>query len=74
MRVIFEKLTVTAFYGTLRFITVHTTARHWSLSWAKWVQITPSRPVSLSILPQGVNYNDCTGHTDGVKNAVSTSL
>jgi hypothetical protein len=38
-RVLFEELTVTqiikklpAIYGTRRFITVYTTARHWSLS------------------------------------------
>jgi hypothetical protein len=40
--VLLEKLTVTqpvkklpAFYGTLRFITVYTTARHWTLSRAR---------------------------------------
>jgi hypothetical protein len=33
-----------AFYGTRRFITVFTTARHWSLSWARWIQSTPSQP------------------------------
>jgi hypothetical protein len=48
-RVLFEKPTVTqlvkkfpAFYGTWRFITVFTTARHWSLSWDKCVH-----PISL---------------------------
>jgi hypothetical protein len=34
-----------AFYGARRFITVFTTARHWSLSWARWVQ-SSSHPVS----------------------------
>jgi hypothetical protein len=29
------------------FITVFTTARHWSLSWAKWNKSTPSCPISL---------------------------
>jgi len=27
-----------AFHGIRRFITVFTTARHCSLSWAKWIQ------------------------------------
>jgi hypothetical protein len=36
-----------AFYGTRRFITVFTTARHWSLSWARCTQSTPSHPISL---------------------------
>jgi hypothetical protein len=36
-----------AFYGNRRSITVFTTARHWSLFWAIWVQSTPSRPMSL---------------------------
>jgi hypothetical protein len=42
--VLFEKLTVAqlvsrhspAFYGTRRFITVFTRARHWSLFWVRW--------------------------------------
>jgi hypothetical protein len=53
-RFFLEKLTVTqlvkkfsAFYGTRRFITVFTTARHWSLSWARWTQSTPSHPIPL---------------------------
>jgi hypothetical protein len=43
-KVLVDKLTVTqlvkkfpAFYGTRRFITVFTTARHWSLPWATWI-------------------------------------
>jgi hypothetical protein len=36
------------FYGNRRFITVFTTARHWSLSWAKWIQSTPPNPISLT--------------------------
>jgi hypothetical protein len=28
-------------YGTRRFITVFTQARHWILSWASWVQFAP---------------------------------
>jgi len=27
-------------HGNLRFITVFTRARHWSLSWARWMQST----------------------------------
>jgi hypothetical protein len=34
-------------YGTRRFITVFTQARHWILSWASWIQFTPSSPISL---------------------------
>jgi len=40
-----EKLTVTkqvkklpAFYGTCRYIVVCTSARQWSLSWARFIQ------------------------------------
>jgi len=33
-----------AFYGARRFITVSTTAHHWSLSWARCSQSTPSHP------------------------------
>jgi hypothetical protein len=35
------------FYGTRRFIAVVTTARYWSLSWDRWIQFTPSKPISL---------------------------
>jgi hypothetical protein len=34
-------------YGTRRFITVFTKARHWTLSWARWIQFAPSIPISL---------------------------
>jgi hypothetical protein len=34
-------------YGTRRFITVFTRARHWTLPWASWIQSTTSRSVSL---------------------------
>jgi hypothetical protein len=37
----------TAFYGTRRFITMFTKALHWSLSWARSIQSTPSHPISL---------------------------
>jgi hypothetical protein len=53
-RIILEKLIVAklvkkfpAFYGTRLFITMFTTARHWSLSWTRWIQPTVSRPVYL---------------------------
>jgi hypothetical protein len=53
-RVCLEKLVVTqlvkkfpAFYGTRRFITVFTRARHWSLSWARCIQSTTFHPISL---------------------------
>jgi hypothetical protein len=36
-----------AFYGTRMFITVYT-ARHWSLSWARWIQSIPSQPIFLT--------------------------
>jgi hypothetical protein len=49
-----EKLIVTqlvkkfpTFYATQRFITVFTRAYHWSLSWARWIQSTPSHQISL---------------------------
>jgi hypothetical protein len=35
------------FYRTRRFITVFTTARLWSLSWARCTQSTPSHPASV---------------------------
>jgi hypothetical protein len=35
------------FYGTRRFITVFTTALHWSLSWARWIQSIPPYTISL---------------------------
>jgi hypothetical protein len=37
-----------AFYETRRSITVFTRARHWFLSWARWILSIPShRPISL---------------------------
>ena len=48
VRAVLEKLTdpqlikqLVAFYRTRRFITVFTTARHLSLSWARLIQFTP---------------------------------
>jgi hypothetical protein len=34
-------------YGTRRFITIFTKARHWTLSWANRIQFAPPIPVSL---------------------------
>jgi hypothetical protein len=34
-------------YGTRRFITMFTKARHWTLSWASRIQFAPSIPVSV---------------------------
>ena len=52
-RVLIEKLTgsqlvkkFSAFYGTRRFITVFTSARHLSLSWASPIQSMPPHPTS----------------------------
>jgi len=39
-----------AFYTTRRCITVFTTARHLSLSWARWIQSTPSRTMPLTLI------------------------
>jgi len=36
-----------ALYGTRRFITVFTRARHWSLSWSGWIQSKIFKPISL---------------------------
>jgi len=33
--------------GTWRFITVFTSAHHWSLSWARWIQSTTSHAISV---------------------------
>jgi hypothetical protein len=67
-RILFEKLIVTQLikkscflYGTRRFIAMFTKARHWTLSWASWIQFASSIPISLrsilmlsSHLPQGL--------------------
>jgi hypothetical protein len=39
-----------AFYGTRRFITLFTRDLHWSLSWTRRTQSTPSHPISLSYI------------------------
>jgi hypothetical protein len=51
IRVLFDKLIVTQLlkYPTpWRFITEFTRARHRLLSWARWIQFTPSRPVAFT--------------------------
>jgi hypothetical protein len=70
-RVLVEKLTVTqlvkifpTFYGTRRFIIVFTRARHWSLSWARWIQSAPSHHISLRFILRGqferfVDWRQC---------------
>jgi hypothetical protein len=37
-----------AFYGTRKFITVFTRARHWSISWARSIQFIPPHLINLS--------------------------
>jgi len=34
-------------YGTRRFITVFTKAYHWTQSWASWIHLAPSIPITL---------------------------
>jgi hypothetical protein len=50
-----------ALYGTRRFITVSTRARHWTLSWAKWIQSTVSHSNSLisTLILSSHLYLDC---------------
>jgi hypothetical protein len=52
--VLLEKLTVTqlvnkypVFYGLRIFIAVFTRTRHWTLSWARWIQSTPFHLISV---------------------------
>jgi hypothetical protein len=56
-RVLLDTLTVIqlvkkfpAFYGSRRFITEFTTARQWSLSWARCIQYTISHTISLRFI------------------------
>jgi hypothetical protein len=60
-RTLLEKLIVAqlvnkfpVFYEAWKFIAVGTRARHWMLSWATWIQSTPSHPVSFE---RGLCYN-----------------
>jgi len=43
-------------YGTRKFITVFTKARHWTLSWASWIQFAPSIPISLRSTPMSSSH------------------
>ena len=71
-RVLLEKLTAfqllkkfPAFYGTRRFLTVLTSARHLSLSWARSIQSIPPHPTSWrSILI--LSSHQCLGLASGV--------
>jgi hypothetical protein len=54
-KILLEKIIVTHLankrpnlYGNRRFTAVYTTARHRFLFWARWIQFTNSRPVSLT--------------------------
>jgi len=38
---------ITALCGIQSFITMFTRARHWSLSWIRWIQSTTSHLISL---------------------------
>ena len=66
-KVLFEKIAGSqlfrkfpAFYGTRRFITAFTSARHLSLSWATSIQYTPPHPTSWrSILTLSSNLQLC---------------
>jgi hypothetical protein len=53
------------FYGTQRFLTVFTTALHWSLSWATSIQSLPPTPVSLSYILI-LSTHQCLGLSSGL--------
>jgi hypothetical protein len=62
-RVLLEKLIFAqlvekfpAFYGTQRYTAVFTTACHWSISWARWIQPTPQYPTSLGGILTASSY------------------
>jgi hypothetical protein len=77
-RVLLEKLTslqpvkkFSAFYGTRRFITSFTSARHLSLSWASSIQSIPPHPTSwrsILILPSHL----CLGLPSVISGSLST--
>jgi hypothetical protein len=61
-----------SFYATRRVITVFTSARYWSLSWASWIQFASSYPLSLrSILISSSHL--CSGPTRFVECSVCIS-
>jgi hypothetical protein len=53
------------FYGTQRFITVFTKARHWTLSWASWIQVTINAGI---VLFRKFQFRDriCDGTVEGM--------
>jgi len=71
-RVLLEKIIITqlvkkfsTFYGTHMFVTMFTRARHWSLSWAGYIQSTTSHPLYLiSILILSPHL--CVGLSSGL--------
>jgi len=40
-------LEISSFYDTQMFISMFTRARHWSLSWARWIRSTAYHPLSI---------------------------
>jgi hypothetical protein len=72
-RVCLEKLTGRQFkifpiyYGTRSFITAFTSARHLSLSWARWIQIMPSPQFSIILpsMPGSSKWFLPSGHRTG---------
>jgi hypothetical protein len=52
-------------YGTRKFITVFTKARHWTLSWASWIQFAPLIPISLSSILM-LSSHPCLDHPSGI--------
>jgi hypothetical protein len=71
-RILLENLIVTqllkkftTFHGTRGSVAVFTIARHWFLSWARWIQSTLSHPISIRfilILPFHVCLGLPSGH------------
>ena len=67
-QVLFERMTVPqvhikkpALYGTQKFITVFTTAIHLCLSYAIWIEATPSYPITViprltKIISSGITF------------------
>ena len=53
-----------AFYGTRRFITAFTSARHLSLSWASSIQSIPPHPTWMNILI--LSFHLCLGFPSGL--------
>jgi hypothetical protein len=80
--VLLEKLLVKKFpvlYGTQRFMIVFTRPRQWSLSWARWIQSTPTHPVylkSILILPFHIAWvlSSCLNPSDSPTNILHAFL